>query len=540
MDTTNSETIEVKNLDHLGLVAGMIDSLGLVAEIDRLIPCERKVSVGLAVKALIMNAMGFSQHALYITPEFFERCPVKHLLGASYESSDFNDDSLGRSLDDLFDYGLSKIFVHLAHQSCLSSGIDTRYWHVDSTNFSVEGSYSEEGEGVKIAHGYAKDKRTDLKQVTLGLITSYKTSIPRYMQPFDGNSSDQQTLSKMIEEFVSCFEQGEDPGTFIADAGIYSAENLTGVLSKVGWISRVPETIGLAKEEIDKTKDSDLTMGVALEGYRFRSLQSTYAGVAQRWLVVESEPLAKAAHKTMKQKMEHEQQQVRSKIEKKEKKWFKQLAEIKNFMTELEKKHPYISIQYSIREQFGYSKAGKPKAENRVVKYQIETFEVNPKEEVIAAAIKQKSRFILATNELNTERLTDEEILKAYKTQATSVENGFKFLKDPVFFAESFFVKKTSRLEGLLMIMALSLLVYALCERKLLTELADKNEFVNTQTAKTTQKPTMRMIFNQFRGIQLVKLNDKDNPFCTNLNDNHKKIIRLLGPAFAKYYFLRI
>jgi transposase len=80
-----SEAILVSNLDHLGLVAGMIDSLGLVEEIDRLIPSERKVSHGIMVKALLLNAMGFSQHALYITPNFFERCPVKHLLGESYE-----------------------------------------------------------------------------------------------------------------------------------------------------------------------------------------------------------------------------------------------------------------------------------------------------------------------------------------------------------------------------------------------------------------------------------------------------------------------
>jgi transposase len=106
-----SETITVKNLDHLGLVAGMIDSLGLVEEIALLIPSERKVSHGIMIKALILNAMGFSQHALYITPQFFERCPVKHLLGASYEASDFNDDSIGRCLDTLFGYGLNKLFL---------------------------------------------------------------------------------------------------------------------------------------------------------------------------------------------------------------------------------------------------------------------------------------------------------------------------------------------------------------------------------------------------------------------------------------------
>lgn len=171
--------ISVSNLDHLGLVAGMIDSLGFVETIDRLIPSERKVSHGIMIKALILNAMGFSQHALYITPQFFERCPVKHLLGTSYEAADFNDDSIGRCLDALFEYGLNKLFVQLANKACENAGIDTKYWHADSTNFSLEGDYEAEAVGVKINKGFAKDKRFDLKQVTLGLITSYKTAIPR-------------------------------------------------------------------------------------------------------------------------------------------------------------------------------------------------------------------------------------------------------------------------------------------------------------------------------------------------------------------------
>jgi transposase len=148
----------------------------------------------------------------------------------------------------------------------------------------------------------------------------------------------------------------------------------------------------------------------------------------------------------------------------------------------------------------------------------------------------------LTTNVLDTQRLPDDSVLEAYKSQASSIENGFGFLKDPIFFAESFFVKKPSRVEGLLMIMTLSLLVYSLCERKLRSALEESNETVNNQIDKPTQKPNMRMVFNLFRGIHLVVNLKKEHPspFCTNLNDNHKKIIRLLGHSVAKYYFLRI
>jgi transposase len=151
--------------------------------------------------------------------------------------------------------------------------------------------------------------------------------------------------------------------------------------------------------------------------------------------------------------------------------------------------------------------------------------------------IEKKSRFILTTNVLDTERLSDEQILEAYKSQASSVENGFSFLKDPLFFAESFFVKKPARLEGLLMIMALSLLVYSRGERKLRMTLVENEENVLNQIDKPTNKPTFRMVFNLFRGIHWVK-NNQNQQFCTNLNHNRKKIIALLGSAIAKYYIL--
>jgi transposase len=478
---TASENISVSNLDHLGLIAGMIDKLGFVDEINRLIPNQRKVSYGIMIKALILNAMGFSQHALYITPKFFERCPVKHLLGDSYEASDFNDDSIGRCLDALFGYGLNKLFVQLAQKACEKAEIDTRYWHADSTNFSVEGAYEDELGAVQIRRGFAKDKRVDLKQVTLGLITCYKTAIPRYMQSFDGNASDSQTLMSMIETFLSYFEAGADVGIFIADAGIYSADNVSHSMQKIDWITRVPETIGLAKEWMLQTQGTDLQPFAQIPGYRYRAVSSQYGGVEQRWFVIESAPLAAAVTQTMTAKAQIQLESVQAKIAKKKTQWLPETSEWAVWIAQLEQKYPFVSIQYTLKEQFYYCKRGKPKDENRRIQYQIDTFEVSIHATALAPIITQKSRFILATNVLDITKLPNEEVLAAYKTQATSVENGFKFLKDPIFFAESFFVHKPSRLEGLLMIMSLSLLVYSLCERDLHQALLEKNESVRTQ-----------------------------------------------------------
>lgn len=545
MNNEEKELI-VKNLDHLGLIAGIIDELGLVEEIDRLIPSERKVSIGTMIKALILNAMGFSQHALYITPSFFEQCPVGHLLGPQYVAADFNDDSIGRCLDGLFSYGLNKLFAQLAHHTCKTAGLIEEFYHVDTTNFSVEGSYEDEPNAVKIRHGFAKDKRFDLKQVTLGLITSYQTAIPRYMQAFDGNASDKETLVTLIKNFINCFKEGEPVGIFVTDAAIYSAENINEDLKMVEWITRVPETIGEAKRLIEGTQTIDLQDSKLFEGYRYLALCSNYGGVNQRWFVVESAPLAKAVRKTFTAKAEKQVLSFEQKMEKKKDFLFKCTSEDPTewlkWIGEMEKKHPLVNLQYNLVETSYYCKAGKPKIENLRVGQKIENFTCTINSEALQQIVERKSRFILTTNVLDTQRLPDESVLEAYKSQASSIESGFGFLKDPIFFAESFFVKKPSRIEGLLMIMTLSLLVYSLCERKLRTALEESNETVNNQIDKPTQKPTMRMVFNLFRGIHLVVNLNKQQPFefCTNLTNNHKKIIRLLGPCVAKYYFLRI
>ena len=90
------------------------------------------------------------------------------------------------------------------------------------------------------------------------------------------------------------------------------------------------------------------------------------------------------------------------------------------------------------------------------------------------------SRFILATNQLDSEEWPGEKLLREYKQQQ-QVERGFRFLKDPLFFTSSVFVKKPQRIEALALLMALTLLVYTIAERKLRRNLAILQETVLDQ-----------------------------------------------------------
>ncbi len=53
---------------------------------------------------------------------------------------------------------------------------------------------------------------------------------------------------------------------------------------------------------------------------------------------------------------------------------------------------------------------------------------------------------MLASNILDSSQLSADEALREYKAQQ-GVERGFRFLKDPLFFADSVFLKSLSALQ---------------------------------------------------------------------------------------------
>lgn len=143
---------------------------------------------------------------------------------------------------------------------------------------------------------------------------------------------------------------------------------------------------------------------------------------------------------------------------------------------------------------------------------------------------KKAGRFILATNIL--ENLNPSQIIAAYKGQQYS-ENGFRFLKDPLFFADSVFLKNPSRIEAMAMLMGLSLLVYTLGQRQLRANLKQKNTKVKNNTGKLTERPTLRWIFQGFQGIHLVIINGVKQ--IANLTDSRLITINNFSEFCQKY-----
>ena len=314
--TSSTPQIKVQDLDHCGIIAGIIDELGLVAEIDELIGIHgnQKVTTGQAVKAMIINGMGMITSPLYLFEKFFEGKATEHLLGEGILPGHLNDDCLGRALDKLAAAGVTKVFIKLALKAANKMGVEIKSLHLDSSSFHVDGKYLEEEASeaepgkIIITKGYSRDHRPDLKQFMIDLMCSSDGDIPLYLRVADGNESDRGVFAKLIRDFK---REWNIDALFVADAALYSAENIK-QLQSLRWLSRVPATIKEAQNLL--TLPKELFVSSSLEGYKIAEVGSYYAGIKQRWLVVESEQARKSDLKKIEQRLEKKLAQAQSQL----------------------------------------------------------------------------------------------------------------------------------------------------------------------------------------------------------------------------------
>ena len=140
--------IDVQDIDHLGIIAGIIDDIGIVEIIDKELGShpQEKVSAGQVVKAMIINCMGFLTAPLYLFSEFFSGKATEHLIGKGIKAEYLNESRLGRVLEQLYKYGVSLLFIKIAYVMIERFGIKIPSGHMDGTSLSVQGKYLESEE----------------------------------------------------------------------------------------------------------------------------------------------------------------------------------------------------------------------------------------------------------------------------------------------------------------------------------------------------------------------------------------------------------
>lgn len=535
---------EIKNIDHLGIVAGLIDEIGIIETINsRLgIDAREKISAGVIVKAILINGLGFVARPLYLFSQFFEDKGIKILLGEGIEIAHINKDKIGRVMDKLYRYGLNNLFIEIVLSVIKKFKINVKYSHLDATSFHLHGKYTSEEKNNKeeeitrerpiiITKGYSRDHRPDLKQCVLDLITTSDADIPLLMRVGDGNEADKAVFGKILVEFK---RQINFESIMVCDSALYSQENLK-LIEDLKWISRVPMTIKKAKKLVQSVEIEDIEINseerkkraaLNLEGYKWKEEIVTYGGIKQTWLIVESQ-----------KRRESDLEKLEKKLKKEKDKAEKLLKELKKEDFENREKAEYkLKGINKIMKMFEIKEVKLIKSRSKVDKtiYKIEGV-VSEKSEEIEIQRKEAGRFILATNLVDEKKLEPEEIITNYKNQQ-SCERGFRFLKDPLFFADSFFVENPERIETMLFLMSLCLLVYNLGQRELRNSLKRTKLGIKNQLGKLTLTPTLRWVFQCFQGIHLLTLNGVHQ--IVNLTEERNFILNNLPSSCQKYYLI--
>ncbi len=274
------------------------------------------------------------------------------------------------------------------------------------------------------------------------------------------------------------------------------------------------------------------------ERNRCVSSEAEYAGLKQRWITVGSKDMENRSIKATDKAKKCEKERLTKELCRYSKKRFSCKEDAEQGLQVLHKEAKLHSVEIDqIIDHKVYEKKGRPGPNTKFnTVYQVNGTLVE-NQAAIEERVKQGSCYVIGTT-VPKEELSDQQVVEAYKGQNSSVERGFRFLKDPLFFTSSLFIKKPERIMGLLMVMTLALLVYSIAQRNLRLYLQKMEETLPNQIKKEISTPTLRWIFQLMEGIELVRvrINDVIEVTITGLTTLRMRILSCFPPSVQKIY----
>lgn len=544
-------TKSIKNLDHLGIVAGICDEIRLVQIIDELIPsnASQKVSHGVTLKSMIINSLGYTERTLYLSWDFYKDKPIEHLLGEGIKLSYLNDDRLGDTLDALYTYGVSKLFFHLSYHVHRYYNLKLVSKHLDGTTLSVSGKGSPNSSVVQVRRGYNKQGNHSLAQIVLELITNGNGGLPLFMSVHNGNETDKTAFMEVVEKYHKELSDVklEDNSIWVADNALYTAENIQ-KMGDVLWLSRAGHSLKWVSLAYKESETKEWLNFKNHQGYKYQVIKTTYGGVSQAALIIYSADKYKKDVHSFNKKLSKEKAKYQKALNKASKIAYSSKEEALLTLETLSAKgNKYYKLSnHQVLEVEHYKRGRRTKNAQPIrYTYQIDKTKVQiiEKQDIIEDSKTNLGKFVLVTNEIHTKKKgakllkrSADELLKLYKNDQQKTERGFKFIKDPTFLLSHMFVTLPRRMVALAMLMCLSLLIYRIAEFKLRTSLKEKEETLPNQVGKQVSNPTMKWIFRVFKGIHIEQTHGKT--YIVGLNNTHKKILGHLGACVSVYYGL--
>jgi transposase len=491
---------------------------------------EIRVDPGTIVLGMILDTFS-GRSPLYRLEEFFTHQDTVLLLGKAVAPEAFNDDTVGRVLERLYDVGTMKIFTACAVRADRVYGLDKRYVHFDTTSISVYGEYlppegqpaqQEQAVPFTITHGYSKDKRPDLKQFVFSTLCVDR-AVPLWGTPEDGNASDKTINNTLLSDIATFLAQhGVAPGAYIyvADAALVTEDNLA-ALGDTLFISRLPATYSACGrliaeavahntwEEVGVLAHTKPTAHRPVTSYKASEGQVTLYGTPYRAVVVHSSTQDKRRQQRLVRDIQASYSAIQSAARTAEQHVYFCRADAEAAAAQLRAvPAAYHGMEVTVEERPVYGR-GRPSAHKprpiTAMRYSLKTT-MSTHTERIARLEEEAGCFVLLTNVPTAGDLAHSarDILTVYKDQH-GTEQNYGFLKDPVI-VNSLFLKKPERIEALGLILLLALLLWRLMERAMRRHVDTTRTPLPGWDKKATERPTAFMMITKFAGVIVVQL----------------------------------
>jgi transposase len=553
---------------HLPLVLGVLRRLDVATVIDRLLPPHpaHVLSAGRGVEALVLAILD-GDHALYKVGQRLEERGMVSLLQPGLTRASLHDYRLGHILDALFAANLNQVFSAIALKALEVYSLPTPWLHQDTTTIVLYGAYKDEPQTPKAprpAYGHSKNGRDDLKQVLLSLGVSGDGGIPLRLGIRDGNRSDSVETPLAIEE---CLALGlEGVCGIVADSKAYSRRTLGLCLEQsIGLVTLVPRTCTV-RQELEAWGQQQATLPLLIEkpgrtkaeaprhwhGQSvMRQVEVEYSDgrVAQetlRFVVVHSSQLAQQQTQSYAGAQAKEATALADHVTRVHAQWFACLPDAEAAIAEYEGRgqgrrgrHPrpwrYHAVRYHAVADTRFTRRAR---RGRPAKAAPPPLEAGYRLVVDVAGLANPEEdngwTVLATT-VSAEACPDAGVLQAYQEQHTTVEPGFRWIKNPAAIAPVW-LEKPERIAALAMLTVLGLLVYSIIQRQVRLYLRTHDQQIPGNKG-TTATPTAAVVLALFAQVALVQfwLGDHEVAQVYGVQSHHLLICDALGLDHAWY-----
>jgi len=434
-----------------------------------------------------------------------------------------HDDTVGRVLDRLYDFGTMRLFTAWAVRAAMRFGLERRDVHFDTPSRRGGGAdqFAEpQALPLQRTYGYSKDKRPALKPGVLSTLGVDRAG-PIWGKPEDGKASDKTLNTTLLSESAPLLAQyGVPPGAsiYMAEAALVTEDRLAALRDTL-FITRLPATDsecgrGMAEavahndwEEVGGLAQTPPTQHRPGTFYKVAEGEVTLYGKTYRAVGGHSssqdhrrpQPLereSRASSATLAATVHAAARQE----------YFCQADAAAAKRRALQRAYHWVDVDVKARPTYG---PGRPSSQQpRVVTALRSSLQgtLPGQSESIARKRQETGCFVLLTNVPTPGEMaqTAGDVLQASKEQHGSEQND-GFLKAPLI-VHSLLLQKPERIEALGLGLLLARLLWRLVERPLRVHVETTGHPFTGWDKQATQTPTAFMMMTQCAGVMGLKV----------------------------------